>query len=255
MIRFASLGSGSKGNATLVESGSTRIMVDCGFYLREAEQRLARLGVAPETLSAIVVTHEHHDHIGGVARFARKHRVPVWMTAGTFAAWDDPYVPDVHRFNPQDSFAIGALQVQAFPVPHDAREPCHYVFCDGGLRLGVISDAGSVTAHMRERLSACDALMLEFNHDLDMLLAGPYPPALKTRVGGPLGHLSNAQSAALLRSVDCTRLQHLALTHLSEKNNLPQLARAAACDALARDESWMFCADQSAGFQWREILR
>ncbi len=254
MIRFASVGSGSKGNATLIEFSGTRVMLDCGFYLREIEERLGRLGVEPRSLNGIVVTHEHHDHIGGVARFARKHDIPVWMTPGTFAAWDDPYVANVHRFNPHESFVIGDLRVEPFPVPHDAREPCHYVFANGAQRLGVISDAGCVTPHMRERLSACDGLMLEFNHDLRMLLTGPYTARLKTRVGGPLGHLSNAQSADLLRNIDCSRLQHLVLTHLSEINNTPQLARAAACEALARDESWMVCADQSEGLAWRELV-
>jgi phosphoribosyl 1,2-cyclic phosphodiesterase len=253
VIRFASLGSGSKGNATLIESGGTRVLVDCGFYLREAEERLERLGVEPQSLNAILVTHEHNDHIGGVARFARKHNVPVWMTAGTYSAWDDSIVPFLHKFSPHRAFTVGDLQVQPFPVPHDAREPCHYVLSDGALRLGVISDAGSVTLHMRERLSACDALMLEFNHDVHMLASGPYTPSLKQRVGGSLGHLSNAQSAALLAALDCSRLQHLVLTHLSEINNTPELARSAACQALGRDERWMVCAHQNDGLAWREV--
>jgi len=255
VIRFASLGSGSKGNATLIESGQTRILIDCGFFLRDVEERLERFGIEPESLNAILVTHEHHDHIGGVSRLARKHRVPVWMTSGTFAAWDDPFVADVHRFNPHEVFTVGRLTVEPFPVPHDAREPCHYVVGDGAGRLGVISDAGSVTPHMRERLSGCDALMLEFNHDVRMLLGGPYAPSLKTRVGGPFGHLSNAQSASLLSAIDCTRLQWLVLTHLSEVNNTPELARAAACEALHRDEPWMLCAHQEQGLAWREIVR
>ncbi len=253
MIRFASVGSGSQGNCTLIESGATRVMVDCGFYLRDIEAKLERSGIEPRGIHAVLVTHEHNDHIGGVARFARKHDVPVWMTTGTFDVWDDPFVPNVHRFNPHDGFTIGDIHVRPFPVPHDAREPCHYVFSDGSRKLGVISDAGFVTPHMRECLSACDALMLEFNHDVQMLLRGPYSPSLKTRVGGPMGHLSNVQSADLLRAIDCTRLQHLVLTHLSQKNNTPQLARAAACEALGRDEPWMICANQDDGLAWREI--
>jgi len=253
VIRFASLGSGSKGNATLIRTPTTAVMLDCGFYLRDVEERLERVGIEPPSLGGIVVSHEHNDHIGGVARFARKHGVPVWMTPGTFAAWDDPFVANVHRFNPHQPFTIGDIEVQPFPVPHDAREPCHYVFGSAGKRLGVLSDAGFYTPHMREHLSACDALMIEFNHDVKMLLTGPYSPSLKSRVGGPMGHLSNAQSADFLRQVDGERLQHLVLTHLSEINNTPQLARAAACEALARDEAWMVCADQAQGFAWREI--
>lgn len=247
------LGSGSRGNATLVQSGSTTVMVDCGFFLREAEVRLGRWGVLPAEVSAILVTHEHADHLGGVARLARKHDIPVWMTHGTFAAWDDPLVPRVQRFSPQDSFRIGDLEVRPFPVPHDAREPAHFVFSDGQCSLGVISDAGSVTPHMRASLSGLDALLLEFNYDVDMLARGPYPPALKARVGGPLGHLSNPQAAELLRSVDCTRLQHLVLTHLSEKNNRPELALAAAQDGLGHAPPWLVCAHQSEGLSWREV--
>jgi len=247
------LGSGSRGNATLVQAGSTTVMVDCGFFLREAEERLGRWGVLPAEVSAILVTHEHADHLGGVARLARKHSIPVWITHGTFAVWDDPLVPQVQRFSPQDSFRIGDLEVRPFPVPHDAREPAHFVFSDGQRRLGVISDAGSVTPHMRASLSGLDALLLEFNYDVGMLARGPYPPALKARVGGPLGHLSNPQAAELLRSIDCTRLQHLVLTHLSEKNNRPELALAAAQDGLGHAPPWLVCAHQSEGLPWREV--
>lgn len=254
MIRFASLGSGSKGNGTLVESGQTRVLLDCGFFLRDAEQRLGRFGIEAASLSAIVVTHEHADHLGGVARLARKHHIPVWLTHGTFAAWDDPLVPRVHHFSPQDVFRIGELELRPFPVPHDAREPCHYVFSDGSLRIGVLSDAGSVTPHMRACLSGLDALLLEFNYDPQMLADGPYPPPLKARVGGNLGHLSNRQSAELLKQIDCTRLQHLVLTHLSEKNNKPELALAAAREGLGDAPPWMVCAHQADGLAWREVV-
>jgi phosphoribosyl 1,2-cyclic phosphodiesterase len=254
VIRFTMLGSGSKGNGTLVECGPTRVLVDCGFFLKEAEARMQRVGVEPGSLSAILVTHEHNDHLGGVARFARKHHVPVWMTHGTFAAWDDPVVPRVHRFAPHEPFAIGELTVQPFPVPHDAREPCHYVFGDGTRRVGILSDAGHVTAHMRTTLSGLDALLLEFNHDLHMLAVGPYTPSLKARVGGVVGHLSNLQAAALLAALDRSRLQHLVLTHLSEVNNTPALARAAAIEAAGVDAPWIECAHQYHGIGWREVV-
>lgn len=247
------LGSGSKGNATLVESGGTRVLLDCGFNLRETEARLARLGLEAGAIDAIVVTHEHGDHLGGVARLARRHGIPVWMTAGTWSAWGDPEVPQLHRFSPHQRFSIGALEIEPYPVPHDAREPCQYVFSAGGLRLGVLSDAGAVTPFMRATLDACDALLLECNHDRDMLIHGVYPASLKARVGGGRGHLSNRQSAELVGALDCTRLQHLILTHLSESNNTPQLARDAICEALGRDEPWLVCADQDAGLGWREV--
>lgn len=254
MIRFALLGSGSKGNGTLIEADGTRILIDCGFTLGEAEARLQRLGVDPASLDAILVTHEHGDHLSGVGRLARRYRVPVWMTHGTYACWSDRAVPHCLRFSPHQSFRIGALEVQPYPVPHDAREPCQYVFGAGGLRLGVLSDAGHVTAHVRAMLVDCDALLLECNHDPQMLRDGPYPEALKRRVGSAQGHLSNQQAAALLRDCAVARLQHLVLTHLSETNNAPQLARTAVVDALDGDAPWIVCADQSAGLAWRELV-
>lgn len=253
MMRFAMLGSGSKGNGTLVQCGATTVMVDCGFFLREAENRMGRLGVLPAQLNAILVTHEHADHIGGVSRLARKHNIPVYMTHGTCAGWEDPDVPQLHHISPHETFRIGDLEVQPFPVPHDAREPCHYVFRHGEKKLGVISDAGHVTGHMRETLSGCDALLLEFNYDAGMLARGPYPPSLKARVGGPLGHLDNQQAAQLLREMDCSRLQHLVLTHLSEKNNTPVLAHAAAVEALGAAPEWLVCAHQADGLEWRQL--
>lgn len=252
-MRFASLGSGSKGNCALIQVGDTTVMLDCGFQIGEAETRLARLGVKAEDLNAILVTHEHGDHLNGVAKMARRHHIPVWMTPGTFAAWRDSVVPRVHNLSPHDAFSIGDIEVQPFPVPHDAREPCHYVFGDGSHRLGTLSDAGHVTPHMRERLSGCDALMIEFNYDEKMLREGPYHRQLKERVGSDVGHLSNVQAAGLLAAVDCSKLRHLVLTHLSETNNTPELARAAACEAMDRDEPWMVCAHQAEGFGWREL--
>lgn len=267
-MRFSMLGSGSRGNGTLVQSGDSVVLVDCGFMLREAESRLRRLGVEPYALSGIVVTHEHFDHIGGVARLARKYRLPVWMSAGTHKAWPAAPVPRTHCFAPGETFAIGDILVQPFAVPHDATEPCHYVLSDGKLRVGSLSDAGSVNEAMLDALTGCDALLLEFNYDAAMLAAGPYPPPLKARVGGPLGHLSNDESAALLRQLDCTRLRHLVLTHLSEKNNTPELALAAARGACRPGSDPDFanaksgsdprvcevvCAHQDHGLNWREL--
>ncbi len=253
MIRFASLGSGSRGNATLIEAGGTRVLIDCGFQLRETERRLEKLGVDAASIDAILVTHEHGDHLGGVARLARRHGVEVWMTPGTCAAWNDRDVPSVRTFSPHASFAIGALEVVPYPVPHDAREPCQYVLVYAGLRLGILSDAGHITPHMRQTLSGCDALMLECNHDATLLAAGPYPPSLKFRVGGSRGHLNNVQSGELLSSIDCSRLQHLVLTHLSETNNTPLLAMQVILDALQSGLERVVCADQDQGLGWREV--
>lgn len=253
-LRFAMLGSGSRGNGTLVEAGGTRVLVDCGFALRDTEARLERLGVEAAALDAILVTHEHGDHLGGVARLARRYGIPVWMTYGTYAAWNDPVVPVVHQMNPHQGFMIGALEVLPYPVPHDAREPCQYVFRHAGRRLGVLSDAGHVTAHMRQMLGGCDALLLECNHDRAMLSGGPYPDSLKRRVGGIRGHLANEQSGELLRGIDRSRLQHLVLTHLSETNNTPARALQAVEQAFEEPvPAWVVCAQQEQGLDWRLV--
>lgn len=253
MMRFALLGSGSRGNATVIEAGGTRVLVDCGFKLGEAESRLARLGLEAGQIDAILVTHEHSDHLGGVPRLARRHQIPVYMTHGTWSACADREVPAVIHFSPHQGFRIGALDIQPYPVPHDAREPCQYVLGYRGLTVGILSDAGHVTPHMQERLSACDALTLECNHDLQLLNDGPYPASLKRRVGGPRGHLANVQSAQLLAALDRSRLQHLILTHLSETNNTPEHALNAAYQALDCDPGWVSCAGQDAGLGWREL--
>lgn len=254
MIRFAMLGSGSRGNATLIQAGSTCVLVDCGFGLREAQSRLGRLGVDASDLAAVLVTHEHDDHLGGAARLSARFRLPVWASPGTFAAWRSPPPVALRQpFDPHDRLAIGDLELQPFVVPHDAREACQFVIGDGAHRLGLLSDAGHITAHMRATLDRCDALLLEFNHDAQMLAQGPYPPSLKRRVGGDYGHLSNDQAAQLLRSLDCSRLQHLVTIHLSEINNTPALAVSAAAAALGCEPSWIGCAGQVSGLDWREI--
>ncbi|MCK9194573.1 MAG: MBL fold metallo-hydrolase [Nevskia sp.] len=252
-MRFAYLGSGSRGNAAVINAGESYVLLDCGLPLVEVDVRLQRLGLKAEALSAIVVTHEHGDHIGGVARLARRNQIPVWLTAGTLAAWKAAPSEWARTISPHRPFELGALRVEPYPVPHDAREPCQYVFGDGRYRVGVLTDAGSVTPHMREVLSGLDALLLEFNHDQQMLLNGPYPRTLKTRVAGPKGHLSNAQAAELLAAIDCTRLQHLVLTHLSETNNTPEQALAAASAALGHAPDWLVCAHQDDGLDWREL--
>jgi phosphoribosyl 1,2-cyclic phosphodiesterase len=253
VIRFAMLGSGSGGNCTVIQSGATTLLMDCGFMLRETEARLGRLGLVPQELSGIVVTHEHADHIGGVARFARKYRLPVWLTPGSYAGWRDPGGRQVNNIAPNVAFTVGDLQVQPFAVPHDAREPCQFVFGDGTARVGVLSDAGSVTVGMLDALTACEALLIEFNHDETMLENGPYHAALKRRVGGPLGHLSNRQSAQLLRALDTSKLRHIVLTHLSRKNNTPAHAISACAGALDCAETWPQVADQDTGLPWREV--
>jgi len=226
-MRFASLGSGSRGNAMLIEAGSTRVLLDNGFAAREVECRLEQIGVEPDSIDAIVVTHEHQDHIKGVGAYARRYSLPVWMTSGTNRQNRCGVLPEVMLFNPHESgFQIGDLNVTPFPVPHDATEPVQFVFAAQGRRLGILTDIGFYTPHISEILQSCDALFLECNHDVDMLVKGPYPPVLQRRVAGNLGHLSNDQAADFLRQFDLERLQHLVAAHLSEKNNSPDLVRS-----------------------------
>ncbi len=253
-MRFALLGSGSRGNAMVVEQGRTRLLIDCGFPVHEVERRLGRLGIGAESLSAILVTHEHSDHIQGAGALARRYKLPLWMTHGTAVRKHPGKVPVLHELNPHADFTLGELQVHPFPVPHDAREPCQFVFSDGRHRLGLVTDLGHVTAHVLAQLEGCDALVLETNHDAQMLAQGPYPPSLKARVAGRLGHLSNAQAAELLGQLELGRLQHLVAAHLSEQNNTPALALAALEAVVGGGQEWLSAASQDEGLDWRQLL-
>jgi phosphoribosyl 1,2-cyclic phosphodiesterase len=253
-MRFASLGSGSRGNGLLVEAGATRILVDCGFPLRDAAARLARLGLAPGDVSAIVVTHEHSDHIGGVFRLASRYAIPVWMTHGTRSAVAGRAdVLRVEVFDSHAPFHIGDLQVLPFPVPHDAREPVQFVFSEGCTRLGVLTDIGETTPHVEAMLSGCHGLVLECNHDAQLLRDGDYPPALKRRIAGRYGHLENQAAARLLARLDTRRLQHLIAAHLSQQNNTADRARAALAAVLGCAAEWIGVADQDRGLDWRSL--
>ncbi len=255
-MRYASLGSGSDGNALVVESHSgtttTQVMIDCGFGLREIERRLLARGVTPAALSAILVTHEHGDHIGGVFKLARRHGIPVYLTTGTHLAVADriPEGTQVVRCDSHDRLAIGDLQIQVFPVPHDAREPVQFVIEDGASRLGVLTDIGQGTAHVQNLLHGCDGLVLECNHCPDMLANGPYPAMLQRRIAGRLGHLSNGAAASLLNSLDRARLRYVHAAHLSSKNNLPALAQAALAAVLGCAPGEVGVATQTDGFDW-----
>jgi phosphoribosyl 1,2-cyclic phosphodiesterase len=249
-MRFDSLGSGSEGNGLVVEAGSTRVLMDCGFGLADSIARLARLNLAVSDLAGIVVTHEHGDHIGGVGRLARKHKLSVWLTAGTLAMAQDLDDVDVQIIDSHAAFAVDELEIQPYPVPHDAREPVQFVFGDGQRRLGVLTDVGCSTPHIEATLSGVDALVLECNHDATMLENGPYPAGLKRRVGGRFGHLENAQSAALLNKLCHDKLQCVMAAHVSRTNNTDVLARRALAQVLncADDEVRVAC--QTAGFDW-----
>lgn len=253
-MRFASLGSGSRGNALLVEAGNTRLLVDAGFGPREMSRRLERLGLKAEAVDAVLVTHEHSDHIGGVFACARRFDWAVLLTHGTLAACADAGADTrVTIIDSHESLSVGDICVHPFPVPHDAREPVQFVLADGARRLGVLTDAGHVTPHMVAMLEACDALVLECNHDAGMLEQGSYPRALKRRVGGPWGHLDNVAAASLLSRIGHSRLRHVVAAHLSAENNRPALARAALSAVLECEQDWIGVATQDQGFAWRDL--
>lgn len=255
MIRFASLGSGSEGNGLIVECDSTRVLVDCGFNVSESLRRLARLDLQAEDLAAVLITHEHDDHAGGVARLARRFDLPVYLTYGTFVAMGSSgaMLPRLNIIDSHSPFVIGDLEIHPYPVPHDAREPSQFVFSDGELRLGLLTDTGDSTPHIQRMLSGIDALVLECNHDLDLLMKGPYPPSLKRRISGRLGHLDNGTAARIVGGLDCTRLQHFIAAHLSAQNNTPDLARSAMAAALNCEPAWVCVATQGEGLEWRDI--
>jgi phosphoribosyl 1,2-cyclic phosphodiesterase len=255
-MRFAVLGSGSAGNATLVECGGARLLIDAGFSCRELERRMHSLGVEPDTLGGVVLTHEHDDHVRGADRLARRWGVPVWATEGTLAecrGLSAEVYAAAGTLVSGTPAEVGGFLVEPFTVPHDAREPVQFVFSDGASRLGVLTDIGASTAHVEATLSGCDALVLECNHDLPLLWGGGYPKWLKERIAGPFGHLDNNASERLLGALDRSRLQHVVCAHLSEQNNRPDLARAALARALGCAPDWVGIATQDEGFGWREL--
>lgn len=251
-FRVASLGSGSAGNATLIEAGQTRVLVDCGFSVKETERRLGRLGLEAADLDAILVTHEHGDHIRGVGPLARRHKLAVWMTHGTAREHGCGELPELCHFSCHVAFAIGDLQVEPYPVPHDAREPSQFAFSDGDARLGLLTDVGYITPHILSMLEGVRTLLLECNHDPAMLQGGSYPPSLKQRVGGHHGHLANGQAAEALAALNHGRLDEVVAMHLSERNNRPELARQALGRVLG-DAGQVRVAEQEAGFDWLTV--
>ena len=253
-MRFASLGSGSRGNALIIDAGETKLLLDCGFSTRSTIQRLSRLGVQPEEISALLVTHEHSDHSAGVFKFARRFACTVYLTHGTYLAMASEKEPDCHLIDSCNSFAIGGIEVQPFPVPHDAREPVQFRFFDGVFRLGVLTDAGSVTQHIVDVLSVCDALVLEFNHDQGLLAASDYPMALKRRISGGFGHLENAQAIALLSKIDTGRLQYLVAAHLSAQNNCRKRVADMLSSEFECSASQFDVASQDEGFGWKLLV-
>lgn len=254
-LRFRSLGSGSSGNGTLVEvrseSRTSRLLIDCGFNLRQLDQRLAREGLKASDIDAIFVTHEHGDHIGCAHALSQRDGIDVWMSEGTWLATAAPdYGGRLHLARDGEAIEVGELEVQPFTVPHDAREPLQLRCTDGARTLAVLTDLGHASAHVMARLSGVHALLLEFNHDVALLSQSRYPPFLKRRVGGNYGHLSNAAAAEIARAVNHDGLRHVVAAHLSEQNNRPELVRQVMAEALGAAAHEMLAADAAEGSPW-----
>ncbi len=263
-MRFCSLGSGSGGNASLIEASQgitqTRLLIDAGFSLRELTRRLERAGSSPSDLDAIFITHEHGDHIGCALNLAQRYRIPLWTSRGTWRAVGSRNTAAgdfdsalLHFIKDGESAELGDIQIQAFAVPHDANEPLHLRCNDGRHALGVITDLGHPCASVAQALQACQALLLECNHDVDMLHASSYPASLKRRILGSHGHLSNASAAELLGQCLHAGLVHVVAAHLSESNNSPALAQAALAKALGRRADEIPVASQAGGSPWFEL--
>jgi len=256
VLRFKSLGSGSTGNATLIEVAGqrpVRLLVDCGLGLKQLSVRLAQAGLADGDIDALFITHEHSDHIGCARQFARRYRVPVWMSRGTYEGIGSPDFDGLlNTARDGESIDLGDLQIMPFTVPHDAREPLQLTCTDGAAKLGILTDLGHATTHLLAHLAHCDALLLESNHDSELLAQSTYPPFLKRRVGGMYGHLSNIAAGAIARSLLHGGLKHLVAAHLSVQNNRPELARQALSDGLGSTTE-LVIADAGSGTPWLAI--
>lgn len=225
-MRFAVLGSGSKGNSVYIEEGATAILIDNGFTGKEIISRLAKIGRTLSDISAIFLTHEHNDHIAGAGVLSRRCSLPVYANEGTFMHGDAKLGKIYARkeFATGDILTLGSLQIHSFPTSHDTADPVGYVVGNGKVRLGYCTDTGKITQLMRVRMAGCDAQILEFNHDPEMLSNGPYPLDLQQRIRSQHGHLANATAAEFLGDVANSHLRYAVLAHLSEVNNSPDLA-------------------------------
>ncbi|MFA7679556.1 MAG: MBL fold metallo-hydrolase [Pigmentiphaga sp.] len=258
-MRYTSLGSGSEGNALLIEqdrgSGRTRLMIDCGYGLREIEQRLGLRGIEPQSLSAILVTHEHADHIGGVFRLAKRYQVPVVMTRGTFDATSHklPAGLEVRCCVSEQAFVVQDLEIFPFAVPHDAREPVQFAIDDGHARLGVVTDLGHATDLVKDVLKRCQGIVLESNHCPELLMQSAYPLSVRNRIKGLKGHLSNEQAADLLEEVGLGGINVLHAAHISQRTNLPERVVRSWSERLDLKPEDIGIACQFQGFDWAQV--
>lgn len=226
MMRFSVLGSGSRGNCVYVESGKSALLIDAGFSGKETAARLQRIDRDIDAIDAIFLTHEHHDHIGGVGVLSRRCRLPVYANTPTFSMGEKKLgkLQAKKEFDVGETLTMGDFQIRSFSISHDAAEPVGYIISNDKVSLGYCTDLGKVTALVENHLTGCNGLILEFNHDLEMLKSGPYPISLQQRVKSSHGHLANNEAALFLKRLFHDQLDHVVLAHLSETNNDPLLA-------------------------------
>lgn len=257
-FRFRSLVSGSSANATLVEAAYSgqvfRALIDCGLNMRQLEKRLAQEQLTASMLNAVFVTHEHSDHVGCCFDISRKWSIPVWTSRGTYEGAGSPDVKDNLRIiRDGDVFEWGAMQVTPFTVPHDAREPLQLSISLGAAKLSLLTDLGHVTDHVLASVEGSHALLLESNHDPEMLRQSKYPAFLRRRIAGSHGHLPNNVAGMILSEIKHDGLQHVVAAHLSRQNNQPELARDALADALGWNHERVRVASQEAGCEWIDV--
>lgn len=253
MLQIASLGSGSAGNSCLVRSATTVLLVDCGFTLKETRLRLAALGVTPGEIDAVLLTHEHGDHLKGAGPLSRKHGLPVYLTHGTYHSARDRRFADVRLIHAHEPFMIGDIGVDPFPTPHDAAESCQFVFEVAGARFATVTDLGACTPHVRAKLSGINGLIVECNYDIDMLRDGPYPARLQARIRSDYGHLGNVQAGEMLAGLDHDALSCILLGHLSERNNSDTVALATVLSYLQSGHDRVAVLPQHCSSRWYAV--
>ena len=258
MLKFKNLGSGSTGNASVIEAQcglqTTRILIDCGLGLKELERRLIQAELELTDLDALFITHEHADHVGHTRRVAGALGIPVWMSQGTWLACNGlDWGLDSSQINiARDTqiINIGSIEITPFTVPHDAREPLQVKLSDGSVSMGLLTDLGHISSHVLSHLKGCNALLMETNHDTQMLRNSGYPQFLKDRISGPLGHLSNDSACELARKLNHTGLGHVVAAHLSERNNSPEIVLECLSKALGRSQDEVWVASPVTGSAW-----
>ena len=253
MLQVASLGSGSAGNALLVRTANTLLLLDCGFTLKETTARMAKLGLSPANLDGVLISHEHGDHVRGVGPLSRKFAKHVWLTHGTFNALRDQRFTHANLICAHQGFTIGDIDIDPFPTPHDAAESCQYVFSNQNVRFACVTDLGTCTPHVEQKLAGVAGLLIESNYDEQMLSSGPYPASLQARIRSDFGHLGNVQAGQLMQRIDHPGMQTILLGHLSEQNNTDEAAAATMAEYLPANDNRVTVLQQHDCSAWFDI--